>query len=128
MEETVRIDKHARETGAVRVRTIVEEEPVELHETLARETAEVERVPVGRVVEVAPEPRREGDTLVIPVIEERLLVRKELVLVEEVRVRLARSEEPISTLTTRRVMRAVVERSGEPPVTQAATGEPTSTS
>ena len=112
-EEAVHLEKHEVATGTVRVRTVVDSVPVELREELVREHAEIERVPIGTVVETAPDVRREGDTLVIPVIEERLVIRKELVLVEEVRVRLASVTEPVTASATRRVMRAVVERDGE---------------
>lgn len=115
MEEQVHLDKAAVEGDVVRVRTIVEQQPVDLHDTLFREAVHVERVPIGRVVEAAPEVRREGDTMVLPVLEERLVVRKELVLVEEVRVRLARSSEPVEVVGSRRVMRAVVEREASSP-------------
>lgn len=110
VEETVRIDKQAHQTASVRVRAVLEEMPVELHETLVRETAQIDHVAVGRVVETVPQSRHVGDTLIIPVVEERLLVRKELVLVEELHVRLARSSEPVSAT----LMRAVVERAEGP--------------
>ena len=45
------------------------------------------RVPINRVLPddaATPEPRQEGDTLVIPVVEEELLVFKRRVLKEEV--------------------------------------------
>ncbi len=44
-------------------------------------------MPVGRVVDEAPAARAEGDTTIIPVVEERLVVVKQLFLVEEIHVR-----------------------------------------
>lgn len=48
---------------------------------------DVERVPVDIVVDAPPEMRREGDVTIIPVVEERLVVEKRLVLVEEIHIR-----------------------------------------
>jgi stress response protein YsnF len=48
-------------------------------------------VPIGREVAQAPLPFEEGDTLIIPVVEERLIVEKRLVVVEEIRVAAGRS-------------------------------------
>lgn len=44
----------------------------------------VERVPKREVVKEAPAPRQEGSTTIYPLVEERLVVVKELVLREEI--------------------------------------------
>lgn len=87
VEEVARITKREVETGRVRLHKTVREveEPVEV--VLRQEELEVERVPVGRVVPEAPAPRQEGDTTVIPVLEEVLVVEKRLLLKEELRIR-----------------------------------------
>lgn len=59
---------------------------------LLHEEIVVERVPIGRVVEEAAAPRQEGDTLVVPVHDEVLVVEKRLVLREEVRLTRVRRE------------------------------------
>jgi len=51
------------------------------------EEVEVERVTINRVVEETPPIRREGDTMIIPLLEEVLVVEKRWVLREEVHVR-----------------------------------------
>ena len=79
-------------------------------ETLARETVDVERIPVGRVVEARPEVRQEGDVTIVPVVEERLVVRKELVLTEEIRLTRRRDTEAIEQAHTVRRERAEVTR------------------
>ena len=58
----------------------------------------------------APAARVEGDTTVIPVVEERLVVVKRLVLVEEVRVRHVLERQVVSEPVVLRRQRAVVER------------------
>lgn len=88
--EQVRVDTEVREIGRVKITKKVElrDEPIDLE--FIRDHVAVERVPVGRPVE-APEPvRYEGDIMVIPVHEEVLVVQKQLVVREELRVRVDR--------------------------------------
>jgi hypothetical protein len=55
--------------------------------TLRTQSVEVERIPVNRLVEAEYEPRREGDTLVVPVFEYVPVTEMKLMLKEEVRIR-----------------------------------------
>ena len=112
VEEMLTIGKRMVETGTVRVRTIVDEEQVTLNDQLARETIEVERVPMNLKVDIAPPDRDEGGTTVISIVEERLVLEKRLFVVEEVRIRRVVSTVPIELPATRRVMRAEIERDG----------------
>ena len=73
--------------GAVRIRKVVQENPITVDETLRDERITVERVAIGRRLDGPVGVRHEGDVMVIPVVEERLVVEKRLVLVEEIRVR-----------------------------------------
>jgi uncharacterized protein (TIGR02271 family) len=79
---------------------------------LEKEEVEVERVAVGRVVETAPEIRREGDTLIVPLVEEVLVVEKRLVLREEVRVTTRRSQTRQPQRVMLRSEEAEIERLG----------------
>lgn len=92
VEERAEVGKREVERERVRLTTstAAREEVVDV--PLARQEISVERVPVGRVVESAEGPRREGATLIVPVYEEELVVTKRLVLREEVRVTLVRRE------------------------------------
>jgi stress response protein YsnF len=92
--EELSVGRQTREIGKVRIEKHVETEEVLLDEQIAFDEAEIERVPIGRVVDEPPRVRREGDTIVIPVLEERLL--KQIVLVEEVRVRRRHRTEEVS--------------------------------
>jgi uncharacterized protein (TIGR02271 family) len=82
-----------RETNHERVRlkksVRTRDELVELD--VQRDEVEVERVAIERVVDEPPRVRVEGDTTIIPVIEEVLVVQKRLVLKEEIRVRKRRT-------------------------------------
>ena len=116
VEEDLHVEKRELTTGTVTVHTVVDEEAVDLHAETTRETVEIVRVPKDTVVEVAPAIRQDGDTTIIPIIEERLVVVKRLVLTEEVHVRRVRTTEPLTLATSRRVMRPVIVRQTPDPV------------
>jgi uncharacterized protein (TIGR02271 family) len=110
-EEQLEVGRRTVDTGrTLRVRKHVQEEPVQAKVQVARDTVEFERVPVGRVVEQPPPVRQEGDVTVVPVIEERLVTRKELVLVEEVRLTRRREVDEAREDFTLKRERVVVER------------------
>ncbi len=87
VEETVVVSRREVETGRVRVRVAPVTEDRIAHVDVGRTEVEVERVPVGREVDEYPQERLDGDTRVIPVVEERLVVTKVFFVVEEIRVR-----------------------------------------
>jgi uncharacterized protein (TIGR02271 family) len=95
-EKRVIVPLHAEElvvakrrivTGRARISTITCQQEKLVDELLARERVEIERTPIGKPLEEVPAVREEGDTLVIPVVEEVLMVQRCLVLKEEIRVR-----------------------------------------
>ena len=112
-EETAAVSRRAVETGRVRVALATDTETVVARETLRGRRVEVERVPVGRTLaegEPRPESREEGDTLVVPVLEEVAVVVKRLVLREELRLRFVHTEAPFEQAIAVRRQRATVER------------------
>lgn len=86
VEEQAQLRIRTVETGRVRIQKRVEqtEERVEL--PVVHEHVQVERVPVERELDEPLAAYYDGDTLVIPVMEEVLVVQKRLMLREEVRV------------------------------------------
>ena len=86
-----------------------------LDETLAREQVEVEPSPIGKVVEVPPSVREEGDTIIIPIVEEILVVERRLLLKEEVRVRRVRSSESHRERVMLRRQEAIITRDSVEP-------------
>jgi uncharacterized protein (TIGR02271 family) len=84
-EELV-VGKRTIERGRVRVTKRVQQREETVEQQLSHDEVEVERVAVNQVVESPPQSRYEGDVLVIPVVEEVLVVRKQLLLKEELRV------------------------------------------
>ncbi len=84
--EQLVVDKRVVETGTVRLHVRTEEHVEVVEAPLLQVQYTVEHVALGQVVEAVPPIRYEGETTVYPVLEERLIVRREMVLVEEVRV------------------------------------------
>lgn len=124
IEEQLKVGKRVVETGRVRVRTTVEESRVWVREDLEREEVEVVRVPVDRQVDVAPQVRVENDVMIVPVVEEVVVVEKRLVLVEELHIHRRRTTEHVEEPFTLRRTRAEVERVEGETVLRPATGAP----
>ena len=114
VEEVLRVGKRRVETGRVRVSVQTDIEEQVVRETLRSDRAEIERVAIGRELadgEPAPVLRQEPDgTVVLPVVEEVLVVERRLVLREEIRMRLVAVAEPVEQPVTIRRQRASVER------------------
>ncbi|KPP88365.1 DUF2382 domain-containing protein [Erythrobacter sp. HL-111] len=92
VEERVEIGRKVVEGRTVSVTTRPVSETHEISQPVMREKVTVERVPVGEVIEERPDIREDGDLTVIPVVEERLVVTRQLVLKEEIHLRRTREE------------------------------------
>ena len=110
VEETLSVGKRTVELGTVRVRTVLSEREELARADLFRHAVHVDRVPINREVDTVPAPWEDGDTLVIPVVEEVVVVEKRLILREEIRVQRRREVEQIAQPVRLRSMDAVVER------------------
>ena len=84
--EELLLGKRAVETGRVVVTKRVVEEQQTFEQPLNKEEVVIERVKVERFVDGPVADRQEGDTLVVPVMEEVLVVEKRLMVREEVRI------------------------------------------
>lgn len=122
LAEEVAVAKQVVETGRVQVTRVTHEREQLIDELLARVTAEVTRVRVGQHVDMMPAVREEGDTIVIPIVEEVLVVERRLFLKEEVHVRRVTSTERHQESVTLRHHKAVV---AHLPVEASAAGEST---
>jgi uncharacterized protein (TIGR02271 family) len=97
-------------TGTVRISKEVEQVRKIVTSPAVRDVVEVNRIPVNRIVNSIPQMREEGDLLVIPVVEEELVIQKRLILKEEIHIRRKRTRERVSKAVTLDSERAVVER------------------
>lgn len=113
VEESVSVEKERVVTGRVRVSTSSSEVEKLAQATLAGTGVEVTRERLDREIDAVPETRVEGDTTIIPVVEEVMVVEKRLVLVEEIRIRQIVTSEDVSVPVTVRKQTATVERIGE---------------
>jgi uncharacterized protein (TIGR02271 family) len=110
VEERARIEKQVVPTGHVRITSRVEERLEMLRDELIVQTVAVERVAVNREVDTPPGIRSEGDVLIIPVIEQRLVVEKRWVVTEELHVRRREHTEAVEIPVELRSTRVTVER------------------
>ncbi len=93
IREEVKVTRRAVERGGVRVHKRIEEREEVVEQPTYREEVTVERVSLGQPIDQAIGSRQEGDTLIIPVLEEMLVVEKRLVLKEEIRITKRRFDE-----------------------------------
>lgn len=84
VQEQVHISKEEIETAKVLVQTKVVEVEKTIDVPLMKEGYEVERVAMDQLIDTYPQVREEGDRIIIPVVQEVLVVEKRLKLVEEV--------------------------------------------
>ena len=106
-EEVLQATTSEVEVGTVRIEKRVEIVPFETTVDAMMDDVTIKRVEVNRQVASAPVPRHEGDTLVIPVVEEVIVTEKRLMLREEIRVTRRRVAKPVTVRED--VRREVVE-------------------
>jgi uncharacterized protein (TIGR02271 family) len=88
LQEHLQAEKTWVEAGAVLVRKTVASRTEMVPVEAAYEEVQIERVPVGRMLAEGESaaPRQEGPTLIIPMIEEEIVVLKRRVIREELRI------------------------------------------
>ena len=86
LAEQLKIARKKIVTGGVRIHKSVKERIETVDEPILQEQLEVERVAVNLFVTEPPPVRYEDDVMIVPLLEEVLVVEKRLVLREEVRI------------------------------------------
>jgi uncharacterized protein (TIGR02271 family) len=89
-EERLRVDVLPADLGELRVHKSVERVPETVTHAVERDELEVERVRLDRLIDEPVTTRQEDGWLIVPIMEEVLVVTKQLVLTEEVRIRTRR--------------------------------------
>jgi uncharacterized protein (TIGR02271 family) len=110
LAEQLSVEKEAVETGRVRVDKQTRTREVFIDEDLLREYAEIERTPIGKQVFEVPPVRQDGETTIIPIVEEVLYTERRLILKEEVKITRRRSTEKFQDRVALRYQEAVVTR------------------
>lgn len=108
-EEQLRVNKEMQEIGEVVIRKVVEDVPTQAEVDAIHEELDVEHVSVGEVVEERREPWREGNVLVVPVYEEQMVVVRQLVMREQLRISMRQVTEKHHLSETLKREYAVVE-------------------
>lgn len=98
------------QTGAVRVRKKVERTEKAVEMPVIQDVVNVTRVPVNRVVAAMPAIREEGDLVIVPVVEEELVIEKRLVLKEEIHIHRRQVKKRVTKEVTLGREHAIVER------------------
>lgn len=109
--EEASVSKRQVETGRVRVSTVTRLHEQLVEELLQREEVQIERKAVNKPITTAPPVREEGDTIVVPVVEEVVVIERRLMLKEEIYIRRVRGTEQFKQTVTLRKQEALVERS-----------------
>jgi uncharacterized protein (TIGR02271 family) len=112
--EQARVEKRVVERNVVRIRTAIKESEQVLSDTVSHEEVGIRRVPINQEVDVAPSVREQGDVIVIPIVEERAVLVKRLVLVEELHVQRRLVEETVQIPVTLRATEVFVESPSSP--------------
>jgi uncharacterized protein (TIGR02271 family) len=110
LAEELSVAKEAVETGRVRVSKQTHTREVSVEEDLLRESAEIETIPIGRQIFEMPSVRHEGETVIVPIVEEILHTERRLILKEEVRITRRKTTEQFHDRVTLRYQEAVVTR------------------
>lgn len=108
--EEISISKEKLETGRVQVSTVTRENEQLVDELLTNEHVEIERIPIGKPIDARPDVREEADSIIVPVVEEVLVLERRLVLKEEVHIRRIRGTERHQERVKLRKQEAVVTR------------------
>jgi uncharacterized protein (TIGR02271 family) len=115
-EERIEVAKREVERGRVVVRKHVDTREEIAEAVLHQDELSVERVPVWMPVDAPPPVREEGDVLIVPVLEEQLVIQTRLILKEELRITRRRREERFRQPVRLRTERAeVVRENGRDP-------------
>ena len=91
-EEQLQVTTQLVETGRVRLTKTIHETDETVTIPLLNEGYIVERTTLNQYVDEPPAPRKEGETMIYPVLKEVLVVQKRLLLIEEIRVTLQQTQ------------------------------------
>jgi len=114
--EDLKVERRQIDLGAVRVRKTVEVQSVTVDEPVMRDEVVVSRKPLNLVVDPHSPPlvRQIGDTTIVPVLEEQLVLEKRWMLKEEIHITRVRREIPTEQVVELRNEQAQIEHVGGP--------------
>jgi uncharacterized protein (TIGR02271 family) len=114
--EQLRVGVRRVDTGrGVRIHKTVVEREQRIEQSLLHDAVSVTRVPVDRIVPLSetPVPRQEGDTWIVPILEEVLVLEKRMRIKEEVHITRTAQAQPYLDTVVLRSEQVTVERFDE---------------
>jgi uncharacterized protein (TIGR02271 family) len=108
--EELDVQTRQKETAKVRIKTVVHERQEVVDQPLLHEEIDIQRVPINRIVENAPQVRHEDNVMIVPILEEVLVVEKRLMLKEELHISRRRAEVHKPQHITLRSEEVIIER------------------
>ena len=108
--EAVSVSRREVEKANVRIALITGTREQLVDKEVTHVRVEIERVPIGRTIEVVPSISQDGDTTIIPVVEEIIVVERRLVLKEEIRIRRVSTKEQHQETIVLRQQEALITR------------------
>ena len=120
--EDAAISRQVVETGRVRVAKVTRTRDHLIDELLAHTRFEVNRVPIGRLIDTVPPIKEDGDLTIVPIVEETVVVERRLMLKEELHIRRVETTERYQETVKLRFQRAEV--TGTPALKPTADDEP----
>ena len=108
--EDLTVSKRQIAGDMVQVGTVTRETESLVDEMLNHERVQIDRIPVGRQVDAVPPIRQEGDTTILPVVEETVVVERRLILKEEIHIRRLHVSERHQEAVILRKQEAVITR------------------
>jgi uncharacterized protein (TIGR02271 family) len=108
--EELDVQTRQKETAKVHIKTVVHERQEVVDPPLLHEELDIQRFPVNRIVENAPQIRYEDDVMIVPILEEVLVVEKRLMLKEELHISRRRVEVHKPQHITLRSEEVIIER------------------
>jgi stress response protein YsnF len=111
--EQVEVGRVEREKGQVKISTVTRFREHVVDEMLSKEYFDVKHVAVDRIVDAMPDIRQEGDTTIVPIVEEVLVIEKRLRVKQEVHITRIKTTARHQETIVLREQEAVVTRTGE---------------
>ena len=108
--EDAAVSRQVVETGRVRVAKVTRTRDHLIDELLAHTRFEVNRVPIGRLIDTMPPIKEDGDLTIVPIVEETLVVERKVMLKEEVHIRRVQTTERYQQTVKLRYQSAEVTR------------------
>ena len=94
VEEIAHVKKRTVDRGSVRISKVVSEREETIDTSTLEDEIEIEHVARNTWLKKPAKPRREGDVLIVPVMEEITVVEKRIILREELYIRRKQVRKP----------------------------------